>query len=173
MPKSNFSQATLIQVNFAFANLKEAIFDEANIALANLSYANLENAIIIETQLREAISIRGTRLPDGSIGNYTNLLSNGHADCNRSLNRDWKVDSITVSPLDQTSNNCVFIKNSNDSGVSTMSQEVYLGFSILVLVNQGQGTAVLRTIRSTSNITLSLTAIGVGSKILEKRSMGK
>ena len=176
MPNSDFTEANLIQTDFTYTDLHNAIFTDASLGLANLSFANLVNANISNQQLAQTISIRGARLPDGSIGRYINLLSNGYADCHRALNEDWQIEeknSIVVSILNQTSNNCVFKKNSPDSIASKMSQKIHLGLYIILRVAQGGAIAVLHTTRSTSNITLSLTSIESMDDILEKQSMGE
>ena len=103
-------------VDFFNANLKNATFNGAILSYVDFSRANLAQADLFNTRLRDsqlqsALSIRGARLPNGSLGRDPNLLRNGHADCNMSVHTNWQVregDVATIqSPTGQ--NGCHFV----------------------------------------------------------------
>ncbi len=89
-----FNHANLFRSNFAYTNAKFASFAYANLSkvnfiVTNLHEADLAGTIITDKQLGSVRSIRGVRLPNGTLGQDPNLLKNWHADCNSSLVDSW------------------------------------------------------------------------------------
>lgn len=60
-------RADLREANLSNTNLKEADLSYVNLSKANLSGANLRYAIITQEQLKQAKSLKGTIMPDGTI----------------------------------------------------------------------------------------------------------
>ena len=129
---ANFIGANLTMSDFRHANLREAQFNKAvlemvNFSGANLHLADLNGTSITAEQLKSALSIRDARLPNGSLGRDPNLIINGHADCNRSLNQDWVVESgiIDIKKFSSENTDCVFALQS-DATEAMMRQEMNL-----------------------------------------------
>jgi uncharacterized protein YjbI with pentapeptide repeats len=98
----------------------------------NFSQANLQNADFTGTrltwdQLRDAVSIRDARLPNGTIARDSNLIENGNAQCNLSLAANWKLrtGNVTIDRSDEHTNNCRFVGQSYGMG-ATMWQRINL-----------------------------------------------
>ncbi len=64
--EANLSKADLSKANLSGANLFGADLSEADLFGAHLDEANLSKAKVTEEQLKEAKSLRGATLPDGS-----------------------------------------------------------------------------------------------------------
>ncbi|CAF4445465.1 unnamed protein product, partial [Adineta steineri] len=100
---------------FSYTNLQNANFIDVNVNGINFSHTDLFNAKIIDIQLLNAISIRGSRLPNGTyIDQDYNLITNGYADCHIPLESSWNVDennSVAIIRSKQDENNCVFAPN--------------------------------------------------------------
>jgi uncharacterized protein YjbI with pentapeptide repeats len=119
-------------VDFNYANLKNASFRGAALNGTNFSFANLQkadftNTTITDSQLWSALSIRDAKLPNGTLGHGHNLVKNGDADCNITLAQDWRVQngSIAVAATEKSRNDCQFSLQSLATG-AVMSQRVVL-----------------------------------------------
>ncbi|CAF1416458.1 unnamed protein product [Adineta ricciae] len=112
----NFSQSNCEMVNFDYANLSMSIFSYANaqgasfknadltdinFSFANLRKADFTNTSITVSQLRSALSIRDSQLPDGTLGRDSSWIKNGHADCNISFLNHWQLhkDNYNLTSL--------------------------------------------------------------------------
>ncbi|CAF1346584.1 unnamed protein product [Adineta steineri] len=115
MPSVDLTGARLQNTWFSYTNLQNANFIDVNVNGINFSHTDLFNAKIIDIQLLNAISIRGSRLPNGTyIDQDYNLITNGYADCHIPLESSWNVDennSVAIIRSKQDENNCVFAPN--------------------------------------------------------------
>ncbi|CAF4050213.1 unnamed protein product [Adineta steineri] len=115
MRSVDLTGARLKNTWFSYTNLQNANFIDVNVNGINFSHTDLFNAKINDIQLLNAISIRGSRLPNGTyIDQDYNLITNGYADCNIPLESSWNVDennSIAIIRSKQDENNCVFAPN--------------------------------------------------------------
>ena len=99
---SRFINATLVNVNFDGVSLK----------FVNLANANLTGASnLTDKQLRSALSLRNTILPNGTRASDIPIISNGDANCNKSITMNWQIDYGTVEIQKDPDNsaNCRFI----------------------------------------------------------------
>jgi uncharacterized protein YjbI with pentapeptide repeats len=146
---ANFTNADLFGTNFYRSKLSESIFDRSNASFASFdgtdlvatkwldsdvrsadfSQANLSLASITDDQIRRAWKMFNTILPDGSLGNDTNLLQNGHAEgvndeCGTS---PWHIKSVVAEKhsdkFPRNFGQCYFIAQSNTTQ-ATMSQRI-------------------------------------------------
>lgn len=129
MRDANFTAADLTLTSFYSTKLDRAIFNNAILVMSNFSLASLRNASITETQLSNALSVRGAILPNGTVVDRDlNLLTNGHADCNDNwLNNSWQIfpsDGIIIAKKDNLHDDCRFVNQIN--GSSSMSQRTNL-----------------------------------------------
>ncbi|CAF1263741.1 unnamed protein product [Adineta steineri] len=115
MSSVDLTGARLENTWFAYTNLQNANFIDVNVNGINFSHTDLFNAKINDIQLLNAISIRGSRLPNGTyIDQDYNLITNGYADCNIPLKSSWNVDennSAAIIRSKEDENNCVFAPN--------------------------------------------------------------
>ncbi|WP_218031061.1 pentapeptide repeat-containing protein [Dictyobacter aurantiacus] len=66
LSRANLSEANLSGADLSGTDLFEADLSRANLSGTDLSGADLSNAIVTEEQLKEARSLQGTIMPDGS-----------------------------------------------------------------------------------------------------------
>ncbi|CAF1049405.1 unnamed protein product [Adineta steineri] len=115
MSSVDLTGARLKNTWFSYTNLQNANFIDVNVNGINFSHTDLFNAKIIDIQLLNAISIRGSRLPNGTyIDQDYNLITNGYADCHIPLESSWNIDennSVAIIRSKQDENNCVFTPN--------------------------------------------------------------
>ncbi|CAF1255354.1 unnamed protein product [Adineta steineri] len=115
MSSVDLTGARLQNTWFSYTNLQNANFIDVNVNGINFSHTDLFNAKINDIQLLNAISIRGSRLPNGTyIDQDYNLITNGYADCNIPFESSWNVDennSVAIIRSKQDENNCVFAPN--------------------------------------------------------------
>ena len=123
---SRFNGASLFAAMLPYANLINVNFDGTDFRQANLSYTKFGH--FNESQLNSAISIRGAQLSNKSIiARDRNLINNGDAHCNLSIERYWSIkpkNSVSVHSDEHKSDNCVFV--SSTTAGSIMSQNVSL-----------------------------------------------
>ncbi|CAF0834780.1 unnamed protein product [Adineta steineri] len=116
--RANLSKSIFYQVNAKNAFFNNAVLTHANFSLTNLEKADFNGTEITYSQLEMTLSIRDALLPNGTRAHGTNLVNNGHADCNSPLHLTWTLThgNITTMRTDADFNNCHFIVQSNDVG---------------------------------------------------------
>ena len=123
---SDFTEVIFFAAILPYTNLINVSFNGTDFRQANLSYSKF--ARIDESQLNDAISIRGARLFNNSIiVRDRNLIKNGDAHCNISINTYWNIqpkNSISIASDKQKPNNCIFLSSSITGSI--MSQNVSL-----------------------------------------------
>jgi uncharacterized protein YjbI with pentapeptide repeats len=155
---------------FIHANARETTFNGAdltnvNFSLANLHKADFTNTSITESQLRSALSIRDARLPNGTLGRDSNLIKNGHADCNISFVDHWqlKKGNISTMKLDTDPNNCHFVPRS-DATEDIMSQKINL--ALYWNPTFWKYCRAVLSARMTNDVTIQLNGMNNKEKIL-------
>ncbi|CAF4220130.1 unnamed protein product [Rotaria socialis] len=130
--EANFFLATLSNSNFTGANAKRASFQGSDLPSVsffgtNLYMSDFRSTKVTESQLQSALSIQDAILPNQTLADDPNLINNGQADCNVSLNESWTLTTgnITIARSNMTTRNCYFALTSYDTG-ATMSQRVDL-----------------------------------------------
>ena len=132
MPNTTFKNCVCNGVDFSYAKLNNASFHGTALYGTNFSFAVLDkadftNTNITDSQLRSAFSIRGTKLPNGTLGQGHNLVKNGDANCNIIPIQDWQIQygSIAVIASKKGRNDCQFFLQSLVAGAA-MSQRIVM-----------------------------------------------
>lgn len=172
---AHFDRANLSQSIFYQVNAKNAFFNNADLTNANFSLANLDKADVTGTQLtcshlQSVLSIRDALLPDRTCGHDSNLIGNGHADCNVPLLSPWILTHGKIASMktEVDYNNCHFVAQSNNVGAS-MYQKIDLvhwdsGFWKYSL-------AVLDA-HMTNGVSIELSGMSRNEAILDKKILG-
>ena len=86
-----------------------------NFAGTNLWNVDLTNTTITDDQLHSALSIRNTRLPNGTLGRARNLIRNGDAICNIWTLNPWHAQKgqIAVVTSKDDPSDCQFVLRSS------------------------------------------------------------
>ncbi|CAF4130961.1 unnamed protein product, partial [Rotaria sp. Silwood2] len=122
---ARFTNANLSHASFWKSNAKLAWFVEADLTNVNISCANLYKAVftgtnISDSQLHSALSIQDALLPNGTLAHDKNLIKNGQADCNISVNSSWTLQTVSISPMvwDNDTNDCRFVLQAHTTGAA-------------------------------------------------------
>jgi hypothetical protein len=79
----------------------------------NFSHADLRDALgITDDVFHSALSLDNTYLPNGTqIKDNTELVRNGHAKCNMSVSKDWRMEdgNISIQSFIRDPNSCYFV----------------------------------------------------------------
>jgi len=125
----NFTYCNLTHTNFVCSSLLNPVFIGNNLAFTNMSHANLSNAHfklmnnfshadlrnalgITDDVFHSALSLDNTHLPNGTqIKDNPELVRNGHAKCNMSVSKDWRIEdgNISIQPSIKDPNSCYFV----------------------------------------------------------------
>ena len=187
MPNTNFAQVRRMIASFDrgdlsmsvfwHANVKDAHFYNNDLTTINFSYANLQktsfkNIELTESQLRSALSIRDTQLPNGTLGRDPNLIINGDAGCNNSVFGRWelKTGNVTETMSDKNRSNCYFLLQSYSIG-TVMLQHINLS-SVWYPHLWPYSQAVLNA-QMGKDVSIQLSGMSSSGKILGQRNSSK
>ncbi|CAF1050312.1 unnamed protein product [Adineta steineri] len=150
--RANLSESTFYQVNAKNAFFNNAVLTHVTFSLTNLEKADFNGTEITYSQLERALSIRDALLPNGTRAHGTNLVNNGHADCNIPLHLAWMLThgNITTMKTDTDFNNCHFIVQSNDVGATVLDAHMTSEVSIELIGKNQNGAILNKTILDTT-----------------------
>jgi uncharacterized protein YjbI with pentapeptide repeats len=129
MNGANLTDSTMFASQLTMSNLINTDFTRANLSMIDLEGSNMFNAIINDEQLHSAFSIENTILPNGTIAHDIPLIQNGDANCNLSIEQNWKIEppySIIINKSINNQTDCIFIANQSFTinTFRTMSQTI-------------------------------------------------
>lgn len=147
----------MTNTDFSDANLYETIFS---------------NTTITDQQLKSALSVQDTLLPNGTRSHGKNLISNGKANCNISRTSSWilRNGNIMMVLSNHTSSYCEFILPLGSTG-ATIYKRIELSNhwnSILWPYSQ----VVLRANISTG-VSMELNGISSDDHIIAQQTLSK
>lgn len=112
----DFTDANLFNTRWMYSEIISCRLTNANLRSANLSYARFAATNISDEQLQSVMTKRYARLANGTqYGADENLIDNGNAICNSSLEEHWTTQEGQVLIIDEGIGNCVFVGNGSSS----------------------------------------------------------
>ena len=110
-----FEGCACANIDFSVAYVMYSSFHRAELKNANFSFTillevDLTNTTVTDDQLQSALSIRNTKLPNGTLARRRNWIQNGNPNCNTSVIDHWHVinGSIIVVSSKENRSKCHF-----------------------------------------------------------------